>query len=128
MSLEHQGDDEVWAVLAGKDHAPSLGQFAHNKAEGAIQTAEISNSMGEAVGRTAVLDFTSQTVCTQNLEAGWSDKLGETGRYIYSLKREPKEPISKVLFFFLALAITKFYRVINFYKMQARIDVCKSSA
>lgn len=73
----------------------------------------------------AVLDFTSKTIC--NLKAGWSDKLGETGRYIYSLKREPKESISKVLVF-LSLAIIKFYHVINFYKMQARIDVCKSLA
>lgn len=47
----------------------------------------------------AVLDFTSKTVCTQNLEASWGDKLGETGRYIYSLKRELKESISKVLVF-----------------------------
>lgn len=108
MSLEHQGDDEVWAVLAGKDHLPSLGQFTHNKAEGTIQTAEISNSVREAVGRMAVLDFTSKTVCTQNLKAGWSDKLGETGRYIYSLKREAKESISKVLFF----SCTCYYKIL----------------
>lgn len=49
MSLEHQGDDEVWALLARKDHSPLLGQFTHNKTEGTTQTAEISTSKREAV-------------------------------------------------------------------------------